>query len=87
MKIITVSREFGSGGREIAKRLSDVLGIAYGLVGQGVVCCAHRPCAGIVGAHVEAAAIDIRSAGADTFPVELCFRRAAELHPAVFHGG
>lgn len=29
MKIITVSREFGSGGREIAKRLSDVLGIAY----------------------------------------------------------
>ncbi len=29
MKIITVSREFGSGGREIAKRLSDELGIAY----------------------------------------------------------
>lgn len=29
MKIITVSREFGSGGREIAKRLSDILGIAY----------------------------------------------------------
>lgn len=29
MKIITVSREFGSGGREIAKRLSDVLGINY----------------------------------------------------------
>ncbi len=29
MKIITVSREFGSGGREIAKRLSDELGVAY----------------------------------------------------------
>lgn len=29
MRIITVSREFGSGGREIAKRLSDILGIAY----------------------------------------------------------
>lgn len=29
MKIITVSREFGSGGREVAKRLSDALGIAY----------------------------------------------------------
>lgn len=29
MRIITVSREFGSGGREIAKRLSDILEIAY----------------------------------------------------------
>lgn len=29
MKIITVSREFGSGGRELGKRLADVLGIAY----------------------------------------------------------
>lgn len=29
MKIITISREFGSGGREVAKRLSDILGIAY----------------------------------------------------------
>ena len=28
-KIITVSREFGSGGREIAKRLSEILNIAY----------------------------------------------------------
>ncbi len=28
-KIITVGREFGSGGRELAKRLSDLLGIAY----------------------------------------------------------
>ena len=28
-KIITVSREFGSGGREIAKRLADELGYAY----------------------------------------------------------
>lgn len=28
-KIVTVSREFGSGGREIAKRLSDKFGIAY----------------------------------------------------------
>ncbi len=28
-KIITVGREFGSGGRELAKRLSDSLGIAY----------------------------------------------------------
>ncbi len=29
MRIITVSREFGSGGREVGKRLADVLGIAY----------------------------------------------------------
>ena len=29
MKIITVSREFGSGGREIGKRLSDILGFDY----------------------------------------------------------
>lgn len=28
-KIITISREFGSGGREIGKRLSDKLGLAY----------------------------------------------------------
>lgn len=28
-KIITISREFGSGGREIGKRLADVLGIPY----------------------------------------------------------
>lgn len=28
-KIVTISREFGSGGREVAKRLSDVLGVAY----------------------------------------------------------
>ena len=27
--IITIGREFGSGGREIGKRLSDELGIAY----------------------------------------------------------
>lgn len=27
MKIITISREFGSGGRELGKRLADVLGI------------------------------------------------------------
>ncbi|MCQ2436681.1 MAG: cytidylate kinase-like family protein [Clostridia bacterium] len=29
MKIITLSREFGSGGREIAKRLADELHLAY----------------------------------------------------------
>lgn len=29
MKIITVSREFGSGGREIGKRLSDILEMDY----------------------------------------------------------
>ncbi len=29
MKIITISREFGSGGRELAKRLADSLGFAY----------------------------------------------------------
>lgn len=29
MRIITVSREFGSGGRELGKRLADTLGIAY----------------------------------------------------------
>lgn len=27
MKLITVSREFGSGGRELGKRLADVLGV------------------------------------------------------------
>ena len=27
MKIITISREFGSGGRELGKRLADELGI------------------------------------------------------------
>lgn len=29
MKIVTVSREFGSGGREVGKRLADALGVAY----------------------------------------------------------
>ena len=29
MRIITVSREFGSGGRELGKRIADNLGIAY----------------------------------------------------------
>ena len=29
MKIITISREFGSGGRELGKRLADRLGCAY----------------------------------------------------------
>lgn len=29
MKIITVSREFGSGGRELGKRLAEVMGFAY----------------------------------------------------------
>lgn len=28
-RIITISREFGSGGREVGKRLADKLGIAY----------------------------------------------------------
>ena len=27
-KIITIGREFGSGGREVGKRLSDELGLA-----------------------------------------------------------
>ena len=27
MKIITISREFGSGGRELGKRIADELGI------------------------------------------------------------
>ncbi|MCM1124987.1 MAG: cytidylate kinase-like family protein [Lachnospiraceae bacterium] len=29
MKIVTISREFGSGGRELGKRLADELGFAY----------------------------------------------------------
>lgn len=29
MSIITINREFGSGGRELGKRLSDALGFAY----------------------------------------------------------
>lgn len=28
-KIITINREFGSGGREVAKRVADILSIAY----------------------------------------------------------
>ncbi len=28
-RIITISREFGSGGRELGKRLADILGITY----------------------------------------------------------
>ena len=28
-RIITVSREFGSGGREIGRRLAEKMGIAY----------------------------------------------------------
>ena len=27
--IITIGREFGSGGRELGRRLSEILGIAY----------------------------------------------------------
>ncbi len=27
MKIVTISREFGSGGRELGKRLADALGV------------------------------------------------------------
>ena len=29
MRIITISREFGSGGRELGKRLADLLGFDY----------------------------------------------------------
>lgn len=29
MKIITISREFGSGGRELGKRLADIMGFDY----------------------------------------------------------
>lgn len=29
MRIITISREFGSGGRELGKRMADLLGMAY----------------------------------------------------------
>ena len=29
MRVITISREFGSGGREVGKRLADALGFAY----------------------------------------------------------
>ena len=29
MNIITISREFGSGGRELGKRISDILGYSY----------------------------------------------------------
>lgn len=28
-KIITIGREFGSGGRELGRRIADTLGIAY----------------------------------------------------------
>ena len=29
MKIITISRQFSSGGRELAKRMADILGFDY----------------------------------------------------------
>ncbi len=29
MRIITISREFGSGGRELGKRMADILGYDY----------------------------------------------------------
>ena len=29
MSVITISREFGSGGRELGKRLADLLGYMY----------------------------------------------------------
>ena len=29
MNIITISREFGSGGRELGKRMADILGYDY----------------------------------------------------------
>ena len=29
MNVITISREFGSGGRELGKRMADILGYAY----------------------------------------------------------
>ena len=29
MKIITISRDFGSGGRELGKRMADILGFDY----------------------------------------------------------
>jgi len=29
MQLITISREFGSGGRELGKRLADILGWDY----------------------------------------------------------
>lgn len=29
MKLITISREFGSGGRELGKRLADEMGFSY----------------------------------------------------------
>lgn len=29
MRIVTISREFGSGGRELGKRMADLLGVAY----------------------------------------------------------
>lgn len=32
MRIITISREFGSGGRELGKRLADALGIPCGAI-------------------------------------------------------
>ena len=34
-KVITIGREFGSGGREFGRRLSEELGIAY--YDQGII--------------------------------------------------
>jgi len=36
MRIVTISREFGSGGRELGKRLAGLLGIDYlSCIGMG----------------------------------------------------
>ena len=36
MNIISISREFGSGGREVGKRLADALG--YGYYDREILC-------------------------------------------------
>lgn len=42
MRIITISREFGSGGRELGKRLADALGFAY--YDREIVSCIAEKC-------------------------------------------
>ena len=34
-KIITIGREFGSGGREVGKRMAEALGVAYYKIADG----------------------------------------------------
>lgn len=63
MKIITISREFGSGGRELGKRLADLLGFDY--YDSEIIYSVAREC-GMTAGYVERA---LDEHGWQSFPV------------------